>query len=168
MRWIVSLLLLVLTAGPGTAQIVPVWRIVTDVTASICPAMRDGDVDAAVRAAQSFGYRVDDGARPTAGIAGSGHYVVMDGRHFDRLTLAASDGIAWCAISLQQATPRSVADAADPHLARLGYRRLPGRNDRIAWAGEDREAAAFPTLTSRRFTTLALRFNIVGGRPPNP
>lgn len=159
MRWIIALLLLGLTPGSGTAQIVPVWRIVTDVTASICPVLRDGDVEAAVRAAQTFGYRVEDGARPTAPIAGSGRYVLLHGRHFDDLVLSASDGVAWCAITLKQATPGSMADAAEPHLARLGFRRSPGDAEaQVTWTSDSGDAASFPTPRPEPRSTLAVRF----------
>ncbi|RYF87903.1 MAG: hypothetical protein EON95_21170 [Caulobacteraceae bacterium] len=159
MRWIVALLLLGLTPGSGTAQIVPVWRIVTDVTASICPALRDGDVEAAVRVARAYHYRIDETGRPTAPIAGSGQYVLLHGRHFDDLVLAASDGVAWCAITLKQATPGSMEDAAEPQLARLGFRRAPGdAEDRVAWTSETGDAASFPTPRPEPRATLAVRF----------
>ncbi|RZJ44529.1 MAG: hypothetical protein EON86_03140 [Brevundimonas sp.] len=137
----------------------PVWCLVTDATAAICPALRDGDLEAAVRVARAYHYRIDETGRPTAPIAGSGHYVLLHGRHFDELVLAASDGVAWCAITLKQATPGSMADAAEPHLARLGFRRAPGdAEDRVFWTNETGDAASFPTPRPEPRAPLAVRF----------
>ena len=148
----------VFLVGPSAAQIVPLWRIVTDVTASICPLLVDGDLDAATRRAQEFGYRIDEEARPHAEAVGAGRFVFLEGRHFDDLFLSVSEGMAWCAISLPQSTPGSVADVADVHLAALGYARASTQADRVSWTGDGREASAFRTLEARPRTTLALHF----------
>ena len=159
MRCLLSLLVACLLAGPATAQIVPVWRVITDVTGSICPLIKDGDVDGAVHAAQALGYWIDDHAKPSAEIAGSGHFVGLRGRHFDTLILSASDGVAWCATTLRQSTPQSVAEAADPHLAALGYSRVHEPDDRqVGWSGETGQASAFRVLKPEPATTLAIRF----------
>lgn len=148
----------VFVAGPSAAQIVPLWRIVTDVTGSICPVLIAGDLDAAIRSAQALGYRIDDLAQPRPEAVGTGRYVFLKGRHTDDLFLSVSEGKAWCAISLEQSTPGSVADVADPHLTALGYARSSTEDDRVSWAGNGREAAAFRTLEPRPRTTLALHF----------
>lgn len=148
----------VILAGPSAAQIVPLWRIVTDVTASICPMLVDGDLDAATRRAQAFGYRIDDQAQPRPEAVGAGRYVFFEGRHSDDLFLSVSEGMAWCAISLPQSTPGSVAEVADPHLAELGYARASTGADCVSWAGDGREASAFRTLEPKPRTTLALHF----------
>lgn len=159
MRLVLSLFVLGLCCGPAAAQIVPVWRIITDVTGSICPLVRDGDVERAVQGARAFNYRLDADARPTAEIGGSGRYVALRGRHFDTLVLSASDGLAWCAITLRQSTPRSVAEAADPHLAALGLRQVhAASDDRVHWSGDTGQASAFPVQTPGGGTTLAIRF----------
>ena len=147
----------VLLAGPTAAQIVPLWRIVTDVTASICPLLVDGDLDAAVQRAKTFGYRIDDQARPLPE-TGAGRHVFLKGQHSDDLFLSVSEGRAWCAISLPQSTPGSVADVADPHLAAMGFARSATEDARVTWTGDGREASAFRTLERRPRTTLALNF----------
>jgi hypothetical protein len=45
------------------AQIVPVWRIVTDVTASICPARQQSGINAATAQAEAFHYRTSTRVR---------------------------------------------------------------------------------------------------------
>lgn len=168
MRLVLCLVVLCLSSGPAAAQIVPVWRIVTDVTGSICPLIKDGDFERAVRGAQAFNYRIDADARPTAEIAGSGRYVALRGRHFDTLVLGASDGVAWCAITLRQSTPQSVADAADPHLAVLGFRQVHAlSDDRVHWSGDTGQASAFPVQDPGCGTTLAVRFTYAGWPEPN-
>ncbi len=168
MRLVICLVVLCLSCGPAAAQIVPVWRIVTDVTGSICPLIKDGDVERAVRGAQAFNYRIDADARPTAEIAGSGRYVALLGRHFDTLVLSASDGVAWCAITLRQSTPRSVAEAVDPHLAALGLRQVDGlSDDRVHWSGDRGQASAFPDKDPVGSTTLAVRFTYAASPEPN-
>jgi len=148
----------VFVAGPSAAQIVPLWRIVTDVTETICPVLVDGDLDAATRSAQAFGYRIDDQAKPHPEAVGTGRSVFLKGQHSDDLFLSVSEGMAWCAISLSQSTPASVADVADPHLAALGYARSSTGDDRVSWTGEGREATAFWTVELRPRTTLALHY----------
>lgn len=153
--------------GPSAAQIVPLWRIVTDVTVAICPLLVDGDLDAATRRAQAFGYRIDEEARPHPEAVGSaGRFVFLEGRHFDDLFLSVSEGMAWCAISLPQSTPGSVADVADVHLAALGYARASTQADRVSWTGDGREASAFRTLEARPRTTLALHFPYASDEQP--
>jgi len=148
----------VFLAEPAAAQIVPLWRIVTDVTASICPLLVGRDLDAATRRAEAFGYRIDDKARPHSEAVGAGQYVFLKGRHFDDLFMSVSDGMAWCAISMPQSTPGSVAEVADPHLAELGYARSSTEADRVSWTGQGSEASAFLTLEAQPRTTLALHF----------
>ncbi|WP_421729137.1 hypothetical protein [Brevundimonas sp.] len=149
----------VFLVGPSAAQIVPLWRIVTDVTASICPLLVDGDLDAATRRAQEFEYRIDNEARPhPEAVGATGRFVFLKGRHSDDMFLSVSEGMAWCAISLPQSTPGSVADVADPHLAALGYARASTEADRVSWTGDGREASAFRTLEAQPRTTLALHF----------
>lgn len=167
MRTLFCAVIVSLLAAPVDAQIVPVWRIVTDVTASICPAMQQGGIDVATAQAEAFHYRIIDQSPLGDGGDPADRFVAMRGRHSEDLLLLVDGEAAWCALSLAQSTPQSVFEAADPHLAAMGLRRSDvAEEGRISWQGKAGSASTFTLPAPRRGTALMFRFSGTSGGEP--
>ena len=107
---------------PAPAQSMNVRQIVHEVMGEVCvPYARDGDIAAAVRAAEGLGYAVIPERSallldrdPPGGLS---H---LYRRHGGSIVLSLSYGRGLCAIGIAEGGPSSMGPAAEPHMRALG------------------------------------------------
>lgn len=132
------------------AQSMNVPRITEQVVGEICPPfLRDGDMYAAIAAAEGFGYSVVH-YLPTSLRLGAADRqpppfdVAMEGSHQGTVRLFTQYGLRVCSVGIHEGGVARIAEVAEPHLRALGMEPvLDEREGRLAvsvWRGPDIQA----------------------------
>lgn len=116
----------VVAASPVSAQSMNVRLITERVAGEICPHLiRDGDMYAAIGAAERFGYAVMD-YLPTSVRWGAADLqpdpieVELERSHQGTVRLRNQHGLRVCSVGIHEGDIARIAEAAEPHLRALG------------------------------------------------
>lgn len=116
----------VFVAGPASAQSMNVRLITEQVVGEICPPLlNDGDMYAAIGAAERAGYAVM-AILPTTIRYGAADrqaepiVVEMEGSHQGTVRLREQYGLRVCSVGIHEGGVERIAETAEPHLRVLG------------------------------------------------
>lgn len=116
----------VFVAGPASAQSMNVGLITEQVVGEICPPLlNDGDMYAAIGAAERAGYEVME-ILPTTIRYGAADrqaepiVVEMEGSHQGTVRLREQYGLRVCSVGIHESGVERIAETAEPHLRALG------------------------------------------------
>ncbi len=146
-----ALTALMLSPVAAAAQSMNVPVIIDEVVGEVCaPLVRDGDVAAAVSAAEALGYVQTDESSVDLDHSMPNARAILYRSHRGTVTISLDYGRVLCSVGIHEGGVGQIADLAAPFLRELGMTsvldvRGRGEPPIIVWRGEGRQAVISPS-----------------------